>query len=321
MATYVKTNKELYHHGVLGQQWGVRNGPPYPLDSGDHSASEKRAGWKKSLDDQKIGPHRERRFTNKQIVGMAFAAAGAASLAAIGAYSIVKLHGSDELVRSGRAIVKGMEGTAELLSNGTGKYSPLELADKTGFNIKKDHFSIEEDCSAINPRYNALGLTKDYNNNCPSCTFAYTMRRMGMDVQSVPIKDGLTYSEINSVFKGCIDDSYQAGGGIINRVDFEKSFNKGIDKLISKDSSGKRMPGLGAVIVNGDAGGHIFPWEVTSDGAVHLIDPQPNWTKSEKLLKRYNNLFDAGLYGQMNVLRFDDKEIDFDNLKKWVKNY
>lgn len=23
---------ELYHHGVKGQQWGVRNGPPYPID-------------------------------------------------------------------------------------------------------------------------------------------------------------------------------------------------------------------------------------------------------------------------------------------------
>ena len=40
---------ELYHHGILGQRWGKKNGPPYPLGASDHSASEKKAGWRKSL--------------------------------------------------------------------------------------------------------------------------------------------------------------------------------------------------------------------------------------------------------------------------------
>lgn len=32
----------LAHHGIKGQKWGHRNGPPYPLDASDHSAQEKR---------------------------------------------------------------------------------------------------------------------------------------------------------------------------------------------------------------------------------------------------------------------------------------
>lgn len=33
----------LYHHGIKGQRWGKRNGPPYPLDAEDRSAEEKKA--------------------------------------------------------------------------------------------------------------------------------------------------------------------------------------------------------------------------------------------------------------------------------------
>ena len=43
------TDSDLQHHGILGMHWGRRNGPPYPLDGSSHSASEKKAGWRKSL--------------------------------------------------------------------------------------------------------------------------------------------------------------------------------------------------------------------------------------------------------------------------------
>lgn len=42
----VKYNKELFHHGIKGQKWGVRNGPPYPLDKNSKKPvvkSQKRA--------------------------------------------------------------------------------------------------------------------------------------------------------------------------------------------------------------------------------------------------------------------------------------
>lgn len=33
----------ISHHGIEGQKWGIRNGPPYPLGSGQRSKSEVRA--------------------------------------------------------------------------------------------------------------------------------------------------------------------------------------------------------------------------------------------------------------------------------------
>ena len=56
---------ELYHHGIFGQRWGKRNGPPYPLSAGAHSASEKKAGWRKSLAEKreaKAAAKRERKI-------------------------------------------------------------------------------------------------------------------------------------------------------------------------------------------------------------------------------------------------------------------
>lgn len=41
---FTTKNAELYHHGIEGQKWGIRNGPPYPLD-GD-SRKERKAARK-----------------------------------------------------------------------------------------------------------------------------------------------------------------------------------------------------------------------------------------------------------------------------------
>lgn len=38
----------LQHHGILGQHWGKRNGPPYPLKGGDYTPEEKRKNHIKS---------------------------------------------------------------------------------------------------------------------------------------------------------------------------------------------------------------------------------------------------------------------------------
>lgn len=36
-------DRYLAHHGILGQRWGQRNGPPYPLKGGSYTVTEKEA--------------------------------------------------------------------------------------------------------------------------------------------------------------------------------------------------------------------------------------------------------------------------------------
>lgn len=38
----LEQENNLTHHGIFGQKWGHRNGPPYPIEPGKHSAAEKR---------------------------------------------------------------------------------------------------------------------------------------------------------------------------------------------------------------------------------------------------------------------------------------
>ena len=60
----------LCHHGVLGQRWGVKNGPPYPLAASSHNASERKAGYKKSIgggsNEELYNRKRKKSYNNKR---------------------------------------------------------------------------------------------------------------------------------------------------------------------------------------------------------------------------------------------------------------
>lgn len=67
--------RELYHHGIIGQKWGDRNGPPYPLDKKNYNAAEKRAlkkSKKLNSDAEDSLKRYDRKQRNQKIIENAF---------------------------------------------------------------------------------------------------------------------------------------------------------------------------------------------------------------------------------------------------------
>lgn len=164
--------EELYHHGIKGQRWGKRNGPPYPLKPNDHSVAEKKAGYRNSI-------KRE-------------AAGGVAEELAIemGSYAVAML----AFVAISKAIVSHNQ-KEEKRRNVNDSKQAGDIQK-----IKGKH-SEEMDMSETNPGYKETS-SLEYRMNCTMCSTAYELRRRGYDVEANKTRFGRTFNEVEKWYKG-----------------------------------------------------------------------------------------------------------------------
>lgn len=228
--------EELYHHGILGQRWGKKNGPPYPLDASDHSSSEKKAGWRKSLDGsnksksvlkRKTEPVKlkseKKGLTDKQKTAIKVGVAvGVTVLAAYGGYRLYKSGKLDVPLQKGKDIVSDLvrkNGESAIGGNDTPinsdarpKYTPTEqairIAEATGLPLKTEIFSAQEDSQIVyKPISEGLkrGEHEKWDNCCPHAATSWILRRLGIDCTTKPMgpfdSGGLSNAETFSAFK------------------------------------------------------------------------------------------------------------------------
>ena len=79
--------QELYHHGIKGQRWGVRRGPPYPIGEG-----KARRGGRKSLNKPagRLDNRVEKSYASSKSLSKAVKIGAVAALAGLAVYGAYK---------------------------------------------------------------------------------------------------------------------------------------------------------------------------------------------------------------------------------------
>ncbi len=277
----------LVHHGIKGQKWGVKNGPPYPLGANQKSPAEKRLArvhrpkatdvskarsTKADTDDEsnaKDANSKKRRFqlSDKQKRALKIGAASVGTaLVAYGAYRLIEADRLDPDVFLDSQLMK-------------------KAAEAADFETQ-----IKDDLKKIN-RGGLLGHTTLYGRevNCTSCSMAYEMRRRGYDVIAGKTTEGRTAFEIANFFKGDVHFDALHGDYSLREAPTHAQLSDTVGKLLSQGEGARG-------IIHGQyvcGGGHCIAYEVHK-GKVFFVDGQTGLIykdADEALGKMYASLF------------------------------
>lgn len=282
----------IYHHGIKGQKWGVRNAEWYPIDA--YKAS-------KSYSDSHQGVPDNSRLkglmSETALNAVKVAATFVAPTLALG-ISAVKLAKYAYSLRKNEQYIDERDNAA--------------LDSKTGLPVKNKNTSVKDDLKRVNATYSLKRPGSD--NNCMACTTAFELRRRGYDVAAKLNSENKRYNERsvsnwfninNSDIKTSVFKKHtNASRGKLSN-DEAKEFSDSISKEMLKQGSGARGNFL-VTWKHGNAG-HSLAYEV-DDNHVKLYDAQSART--------YNDIYDIVKHSNGNVMyiRLDNKQ-----LKKGVK--
>ena len=300
-------SNELRHHGIKGMRWGVKNGPPYPLDEEDRSASEKKAidreqGHRYNKKVKAAGSSSETGEAKKKSgLRTALKIGATAALAGLTVYGGYKLYQSGAFNRdlptnAGKEAIKTIFGDApdfQVIED-----SANSAAD--GLKRLKTAETLSETITKVNPHRG----DPHYKNNCAYCGITAILRQRGFDVTA-----GSTQGRpqnLLGVVEECFKNAKTLEG---SAVKFGKSPEDAADFLIKR--YGSNATGVCGIEWKNKQG-HIFNW-IIKDGSVSFYDAQTG----DGDVSRYWRLIDHT--GHLQLARLDNADIISDSIAKIVE--
>lgn len=242
---------ELSHHGIKGQRWGKKNGPPYPLDYDQHSSAEKKQNSKLSIDgDADTGKKRkgltdeQKALAKKIFKGVAITAGVAAVLSMT--YDSLDSDSFEEIVDLGKNFVLNSVTDVDQLQLG----KSIEQIDR------KMVESINSDVEGTwAGSVNCVHTSTAYILNSLFGYKAKALGNYGIDEVSGMVADGRDINILHGIFDG---------------INVKSVSNQSFENVFSNLKPGS----TGILHVQSSGGKHVINYEKDLKGNVSVIDAQ-----------------------------------------------
>lgn len=175
---------------------------------------------------------------------------------------------------------------------------------KTGFHVKQENLSPEEDIKRVNPQH--YDLDDGTKNNCMLCSVTYDLRQRGYDVQANRADTGYNIQDLTRWYKNAevtpVPNIPNATLPELNSSLIASNFEK-----IVQDQ-GEGASGIITVEWAKSGSGHAMHYEYRN-GKVYISDPQTG--------KIYSNPEDVLQYTSgASIVRLDNKEVNWKAVKE-----
>lgn len=308
---FFNRSEYLAHHGVRGQKWGIRNGPPYPVRSTTTPKINREYLTKVGRIKVNDLPHYEvgdlYTLTNGNVPGWS------ATTALVGGHDYdwqemsYTINTEDPTRQINRPV-------ADILSDAMGDSSMKEYAESHGKTYDSDAvgnnrmFTFGEDdpiwnsvdrgqvsdytLKTCNPTFGNPGTTQ----NCAKCSAALELGLHGIAVSA----GRQTYPSSVDAMSWWFKDA--------KREDFSADTAEASIKAYGKKTSGT----IGIQYPTG--GGHAMHWTVDDEGTFEIQDGQNG--RRFKSVEEMTSTYGADTSQDLSVFRLDNCEPDYEHLSE-----